>query len=89
MAATRRPLIPQFSLRNLLVVMALLAVASFIMSLALREQAWAAGVLIGLIAGVVAFVVYAAMIGAFWLFEFIVFNIIIHVVCNMDGGARV
>ena len=67
MAATRRPLIPQFSLRNLLVVMALLAVASFIMSLALREQAWAAGVLIGLIAGVVVFVVYAAIFGIAWL----------------------
>ncbi len=83
MANPRRTLVPQFSLRWLLAAMAVLAVASFIMSLALCEQVWAAGVLIGLAAMVVVFVVFA---GTFSIATFVARLIAVRR-AGISGGA--
>ena len=67
MGEVRRTLIPQFSLRLILGIVAALAVVAFVISTAGRGWAWAAGVSIGLLAIVIAFVVYALLFGVAWL----------------------
>ncbi len=62
-------MIPQFSLRLILGIMAALAVVAFVTSTAGRGWAWAAGVSIGLLAIVIAFAVYALLFGVAWLFS--------------------
>jgi hypothetical protein len=63
----KRPLIPQFSLRWILALTAVLSVVSFIISQALRGRPWAAGVTVAFAALVVAFLVYAALFAVAWL----------------------
>jgi hypothetical protein len=63
----KRPLIPQFSLRWILVATAVLAVVSLVASEGLRGAAWAGGVTVGLVALVVAFLVYAMLFAVAWL----------------------
>ena len=62
-----RPLIPQFSLRLILAITAVLAVVSFIGAQAMRGAPWAAGVSLGLGALALAFGVYMALFAAAWL----------------------
>ncbi len=69
MGEVRRTLIPQFSLRLILVIVAALAVVAFVASAAGRGWAWAAGVSVGLLAIVVAFVVYGALFAVAWLLK--------------------
>ncbi len=67
MGEVRRTLIPQFSLRLILGIVAALAVVAFVTSTAGRGWAWATGVSIGLLAIVIAFVVYALLFSVAWL----------------------
>ena len=72
MGEVRRTLIPQFSLRLILGIVSVLAVAASVVSLAGRGWAWAAGISIGLLAIAVAFVVYAVLFGVAWLFSLVI-----------------
>ena len=72
MGEVRRTLIPQFSLRLILGIVSVLAVAAAVVSLAGRGWAWAAGVSIGLLAIAVAFAVYAVLFGVAWLFSLVI-----------------
>ena len=72
MGEVRRTLIPQFSLRLILGIISVLAVAASVVSPAGRGWAWAAGVSIGLLAIAVAFVVYSVLFGVAWLFSLVI-----------------
>lgn len=62
-------LIPQFTLRWLLGMTAVLAVVSLVMSWAMRGSPWAVGVSAALVGLVLVGLVYAAMFAAVWLFS--------------------
>ncbi|HTQ37730.1 MAG TPA: hypothetical protein VMJ32_01810, partial [Pirellulales bacterium] len=68
MGERRRTLVPQFTLRWILTLTAAMAVVSLVLARALQAEAWAGGVIIGLVALAVMFVVYAAMFWGVWLF---------------------
>ena len=59
-------LIPQYSIRWLLLVMTASAVAFSIVALALRGHPWAIGVAVGLASLVVLGLVYAVVFALFW-----------------------
>jgi hypothetical protein len=60
-------LIPQYSLRRLLAIMTISAVAFSIVALGLRGYGWAAGVAVALLAVAVLGAVYAAVFALIWL----------------------
>lgn len=59
-------LIPQYSVRRLLWIMTVAALAFSIVALALRGNPWAIGVAVGLLALVVLAGVYAGVFAVFW-----------------------
>lgn len=59
-------LIPQFSIRSMLLLTAGCAVVFSVVGLALRGHYWAAGVSIGVLSLVAAFVVYALFFALVW-----------------------
>lgn len=65
----KQVLIPQFSIRWLLIVTAACAVVFSVFGLAVRGHHWAAGVSIAIVALVVALLVHAAVFGLVWLFS--------------------
>jgi hypothetical protein len=67
--ASRRPaLLPRFSIRALLGVLTICAVAFLVAGMAYRGQYWAWGVTIGLFSFVLTALVHAAWFGMVWLF---------------------
>jgi hypothetical protein len=60
--------LPRFTIRTLLVMLTICAVASVIIGTAFRGQTWAWGVTIGLASLVVTAVVHGAWFGVAWLF---------------------
>ena len=61
-------LVPRFTIRTLLVVLTIGAVASVIIGTAFRGQNWAWGVTLGLVSLVVTALVHAAWFGVVWMF---------------------
>ena len=61
-------LLPQFTIRTLLMVLTMCAVVSVFAGIALRGQNWAWGVTIGLLSLVFTAVVHAAWFGIVWIF---------------------
>ena len=61
-------LIPQFTLRRLLLITTACAAVFSVFGLAMREHYWAAGVSIAIVSLVVAFVVHALIFAAIWVF---------------------
>ena len=65
----RKPmLLPRFSIRALLGMVPILAVAFLIAGMAYRGQYWAWGVTIGLVSLVLTALVHAAWFGVVWFF---------------------
>jgi hypothetical protein len=64
----RSGLVPRFSIRTLLAICTLCAVASVIIGTAWRGQYWAWGVTIALASLVVTAMVHAAWFGILWVF---------------------
>ncbi len=62
-------LVPRFSIRTLLVMLTLGAVAFLIVGMAFRGQHWAWGASIGLFSLLVTALVHAAWFGVIWLFS--------------------
>lgn len=60
-------LIPQYSLRWLLLIMTAAAVAFSVVALALRGHPWAIGAAVGLLALVVLGLIYGVTFALFWL----------------------
>jgi hypothetical protein len=67
MGEDRRPLIPRFSVRSMLLATAVAAVAAFVVSLAGRGVLWAEAVSIGLALVVLAFAIYVILFAIAWL----------------------
>lgn len=61
-------LLPRFTIRTLLVLLTIGAVASVIIGTAFRGQNWAWGVSIGLLSLLVTALVHAAWFGTVWIF---------------------
>ncbi|HEY2881532.1 MAG TPA: hypothetical protein VGJ15_03850, partial [Pirellulales bacterium] len=64
MAEIRFTLIPQFTIRWILALTAVMAVVSLVIAQAVRGQAWAAGIVMAFVVVVFAFAVYAAVFAA-------------------------
>ena len=67
--AVKSRLIPQFSIRWLFAVTAIVAVAFTIVGSAVRGSGWAVAVSFGMASLVVLVLTYALMFGAIWLFS--------------------
>ncbi len=63
-----RPILPRFSIRALLGMLTVCAVAFLIAGMAFRGQFWAWGVTIALASLVLTALVHAALFGLVWLF---------------------
>jgi hypothetical protein len=61
-------LVPRFTIRALLVLLTVCAVAFVIVGMAFRGQNWAWGVSIGLLSLLVTALVHAAWFGIIWIF---------------------
>jgi hypothetical protein len=64
-------LIPRFTVRQLLVITALCALAALVVSLALRGEAWAIALTLALASIVLAALAAAVMFFAAWLISFV------------------
>ncbi len=62
-------LAPRFSIRTLLVLVAVGAIVSLIAGMAVRGQMWAWGVTIGAASLILTLLVHAAWFGVVWLFS--------------------
>jgi len=60
-------LIPQFSVRSLLLITSLVACACLVASLAVRGHHWALGVTIGIVTAVLAIAIQAVVFFLVWL----------------------
>ena len=67
--AVKSRLIPQFSIRWLFAVTAIMAVAFTIVGLAVRGSGWAVAVSFGMASLAILILTYALMFGAVWLFS--------------------
>ncbi|MEX0612771.1 MAG: hypothetical protein WD738_23825 [Pirellulales bacterium] len=67
-SAGKQILLPRFSIRVLLAILTIAAVAFLIAGMAYRGQYWAWGVTIGLASLVLTALVHAAWFGVVWLF---------------------
>jgi len=65
-------LVPRFSIRTLLVMLTVGAVAFLIVGMAYRGQQWAYGASIGLFSVLVTALVHAAWFGVIWLFSHLI-----------------
>lgn len=61
-------LLPRFSIRALLVILTIGAVAFLIVGMAFRGQSWAWGASVGILSLFVTALVHAAWFGIVWLF---------------------
>lgn len=61
-------LLPRFSIRILLLLLTLAAIASVVVGMAVRGQNWAWGVSIGLLSVLITGLVHAAWFGIVWVF---------------------
>jgi hypothetical protein len=61
-------LVPRFSIRVLLLILTISAIAFLIVGMAFRGQSWAWGASIGIFCVVVTALVHAAWFGVIWLF---------------------
>jgi F0F1-type ATP synthase assembly protein I len=64
--ALRQTLLPQYSLRQILLVMTGCGVVFLAFSFAVRGAAWAVGIAVGVLSIVLAMLVYAAFFGLIW-----------------------
>ena len=65
----RQPLIPQFTIRWMLMLTAACAVVFSVFGLAVRGNGWAAGVSIAVVSVAVALLVHASMFALVWAFS--------------------
>lgn len=64
--ALRQSLLPQYSLRQMLLVMTGCGVVFLAFSFAVRGAVWAVGIAVGVLSIALAMLVYAAFFGAVW-----------------------